>query len=147
MKPYRITALLFVMLLPLAAWSAGPSVLASQVWIRQAPPGVSVMAGYFVLQDMTGEPLTLKSVTSPDFAAVEMHRSFVQDNQEHMEPVPSITLPAHGSVEFKPGGYHLMLMQPKKNLFAGDTVTLTLSFSDGSELTLLAPVRRDPPQH
>jgi copper(I)-binding protein len=147
-KPYRLTvALSLLALLPLAALSAGPSVLASKVWIRQAPPGVSVMAGYFTLQDMTDKPLDLKSVTSPDFGSVEMHRSFVQDNQEHMEPVPSITLPAHGSVEFKPGSYHVMLMQPKKNLFAGDTVTLTLEFSDGSELTLLAPVRRDPPQH
>ena len=147
MRPHRLIAALLLVSLPLVALSAGPSVLASKVWIRQAPPGVSVMAGYFTLQDLTDKPLDLKSVTSPDFASVEMHRSFVQDNQEHMEPVPSITLPAKGSVEFKPGSYHLMLMQPKKNLFAGDTVTLTLAFSDGSELTLLAPVRRDPPQH
>ena len=148
MKPYRlITASLLIVLLPLAGWSAGPSVLASKVWVRQAPPGVSVMAGYFTLQDLTSQPLDLKSVSSPDFASVEMHRSFVKDGQEQMEPVLGITLPAHGNVEFKPGSYHLMLMQPKKNLFSGDTVTLTLEFSDGSELTLLAPVRRDPPQH
>ena len=148
MKPYRlIAALLLVLSSPLTAWSAGPSVLASKVWIRQSPPGVSVMAGYFTLQDLTDKPLDLKSVTSPDFASVEMHRSFVKDNQEQMEPVPGITLPAHGSVEFKPGSYHLMLMQPKKNLFAGDNVTLTLAFSDGSELTLLAPVRREAPLH
>jgi hypothetical protein len=147
-KPYRlIAALLLSLLPPLAAWSAGPSVSAAKVWIRQAPPGVSVLAGYFTLQDLTDKPLDLKSVSSPDFTSVEMHRSFVKDNQEQMEAVPSITLPAHGSVEFKPGSYHLMLMQPKKNLFAGDMVTLTLTFSDGSELTLMAPVRRDPPQH
>jgi copper(I)-binding protein len=147
-KPYRlITVLLLLALLPLSAWSEGPAVSASKVWIRQSPPGVSVLAGYFTLQDLTAKPLDLKSVTSPDFSSVEMHRSFVKDGQEQMEPVPSITLPAHGSVEFKPGSYHLMLMQPKKNFFAGDIVTLTLEFSDGSELTLLAPVRRDPPRH
>ena len=147
MRPSRLPAILSLLLLPIAAWSAGPSVKASHVWIRQAPPGISVLAGYFLLQDLTDKPLELKSVTSPDFASVEMHRSFVKDGQEQMEPVPGITLPAHGSVEFKPGDYHLMLMQPKRNLFAGDVVTLTLEFSDGSELTLMAPVRRDPPQH
>lgn len=146
MKPYRlITALLLFALLPLVAWSAGPTVNASKVWIRQAPPGVSVLAGYFVLQDLTDKPLDLKSISSPDFGSVEMHRSFVKEGQEQMEPVPSITLPAHGSVEFKPGGYHVMLMQPKKNLYAGDMVILTLEFSDGSELTIMAPVRRDEP--
>lgn len=146
MRPYRLIASLLLASLPLIALSAGPSVLASKVWVRQSPPGVTVLAGYFTLQDLTDKPLDLKAVTSPDFGAVEMHRSFVKDGQEQMEPVPNITLPAHGSVEFKPGSYHLMLMQPKKSLFAGDMVTLTLQFSDGSELTLLAPVRRDPPQ-
>lgn len=147
MRPSCLPAILSLLLLPIAAWSAGPSVNASHVWIRQAPPGISVLAGYFLLHDLTDKPLELESVTSPDFASVQMHRSFVKDGQEQMEPVPSVTLPAHGSVEFKPGDYHLMLMQPKRNLFAGDVVTLTLEFSDGSELTLMAPVRRDPPQH
>lgn len=147
MRPSCLPAILSLLLLPIAAWSAGPSVNASHVWIRQAPPGISVLAGYFLLHDLTDKPLELESVTSPDFASVQMHRSFMKDGQEQMEPVPSVTLPAHGSVEFKPGDYHLMLMQPKRNLFAGDVVTLTLEFSDGSELTLMAPVRRDPPQH
>ncbi|HEY3643857.1 MAG TPA: copper chaperone PCu(A)C [Gammaproteobacteria bacterium] len=149
MKPYRLVLILLLLLLtlsPISAWSGGPAVSASKVWIRQSPPGVTVLAGYFTLQDLTDKPLDLKSVSSPNFASVEMHRSFVKDGQEQMAPVLSITLPAHGSVEFKPGSYHLMLMQPKKNLFAGDMVTLTLEFSDGSELTLMAPVRRDPPQ-
>lgn len=136
---------LALLMLPLAAFADGPSVSASHVWIRQAPPGITVMAGYLSLQNLTAKPLELKSVTSPDFGTVEMHRSFVKDGQEQMEPVSSITLPVHGGIEFKPGGYHLMLMQPKKNLFAGDMVTLDLSFSDGSELAIMAPVRRDAP--
>lgn len=148
MKPHRsIPAMALLVLLAFAASGEGPAVNASKVWIRQSPPGVSVLAGYFTLQDLTDKALELDSVTSPDFGSVEMHRSLVKDGQEQMEPVPRITLPAHGSLEFKPGSYHLMLMQPKKNLFAGDIVTLTLAFSDGSQLTLLAPVRRDPPQH
>ena len=64
-----------------------------------------------------------------------------------MQEVAQVLVPAHGSVEFKPGGYHLMLMQPKKNLFSGDLVTLMLKFSDGSELAILANVRREPPAH
>ena len=143
----RRLCLAALLLLPLAAWSDGPEVSASHVWIRQAPPGISVLGGYFTLQNLTDKPLDLKSVSSPEFGSVQMHKSFIKDDQEQMEAVPSITLPAHGSIEFKPGGYHLMLMQPKKNLFPGDMVTLDLSFSDGSELAILAPVRHDPPTH
>ena len=143
----RRPSLAAILLLPLAVFADGPSVGASHIWIRQAPPGINVLAGYLTLQNLTGKPLDLKSITSPDFAATEMHRSFVKDGQEQMEPVPTLTLPAHGSVEFKPGGYHVMLIQPKKNLFPGDIVTLDLSFSDGSELTIMAPVRHDRPAH
>lgn len=143
----RRLCLAFLLLLPVVASGEGPSVNASHVWIRQAPPGINVLAGYFMLQNLTDRSLELKSVASSEFASVEMHRSFVKDGEEQMEPVSSVTIPAHGSIEFTPAAYHLMLMQPRKNLFAGDTVTLNLDFSDGSQLTILAPVRRDPPAH
>ena len=143
----RRLLLAVLLCLPLAAFGDGPSVSANHVWIRQPPPGINVLAAYLTLQNLTGKPLDLTSISSPEFGAVEMHRSFVKDDQEQMEPVASLTLPAHGSVEFKPGSYHVMLMQPKKNLFPGDIVTLDLKFSDGSELTIMAPVRHDPPAH
>jgi periplasmic copper chaperone A len=138
--------LMVAVVLPLAS-AAGPSVRASLVWVRQAPPGIAVLAGYFTLQNLTDQPLTLTTVESRDFGSVEMHRSFIKDGVEEMDPVPSIAIPAHGSVEFKPGGYHLMMMRPKKNLFAGDMAEVTLTFSDGSQLAILAPVRHDPPAH
>jgi len=133
--------------LPTALMADGPSTRVSHVWIREAPPGVDVLGGYFVLENLTKKPLSLTSVSSPDFGSVMMHQTVQQGSEESMQEVPKIDLPPHGSIEFKPGGYHLMLMQPKKNLGAGDTVTLMLAFSDGSELAILAPVRRDPPQH
>ena len=133
--------------LPGALMANGPSTRVSHVWIREAPPGVEVLGGYFTLENLTAKPLTLTAVSSPDFGSVMMHETVQQSGQESMQEVAKIDVPAHGSVEFKPGGYHLMLMQPKKNLGAGDTVTLMLAFSDGSELAILAPMRRDPPLH
>lgn len=129
----------------LPALADGPSTRVSHVWIREAPPGVDVLGGYFTLENLTAKPLTLTGVSSPDFGSVMMHRTVQQGSQESMQEVAKIDLPARGSVEFKPGGYHLMLMQPKKNLYAGDSVTLMLTFSDGSELAIMASVRRDPP--
>ncbi|HEV2110364.1 MAG TPA: copper chaperone PCu(A)C [Gammaproteobacteria bacterium] len=130
-----------------AVMADGPSMRVSHVWIREAPPGVDVLGGYFILENLTAKPLSLTEVSSPDFGSVMMHQTVQQGSQESMQEIARIDLPARGSVEFKPGGYHLMLMQPKKNLFAGDTVTLMLKFSDGSGLAILAPVRRDPPLH
>jgi len=133
--------------LPAAVSADGPTVRVHHVWVREAPPGVDVMGGYFVLENLTENALTLTDVSSPDFASVMMHESVVKDGQESMQEVARIDIPARGSVEFKPGGYHLMLMQPKKNLFSGDMVTLMLKFSDGSELAIMANVRREAPAH
>lgn len=130
-----------------AAAADGPTVRVKHVWVREAAPGVDVMAGYFVLENLTDSPLALTDVSSPEFASVMMHESVQTGTQESMQEVAKIEIPAHGSVEFKPGGYHLMLMQPKKNLSAGDMVTLMLKFSDGSELAILANVRREAPAH
>ncbi len=125
----------------------GPTARVKHVWVREAAPGVDVMAGYFVLENLTDKPLALTDVSSPDFASVMMHESVQTGIQESMQELAKIEIPAHGSVEFKPGGYHLMLMQPKKNLLAGNMVTLMLKFSDGSELAILANVRREAPTH
>lgn len=125
----------------------GPTARVKHVWVREAAPGVDVMAGYFVLENLTDKPLALTDVSSPDFASVMMHESVQTGIQESMQELAKIEIPAHGSVEFKPGGYHLMLMQPKKNLLAGNMVTLMLKFSDGSELAILANVRREAPTY
>ncbi len=133
--------------MPAALATDGPTVRASHIWIREPAPGVDVLAGYFVLENLTDQPLALTQVGSPDFAAVMMHESVVKDGQESMQEVEQVVIPAHGSVEFKPGGYHLMLMQPKKSMYSGDMVTLMLTFSDKSGLTIMAYVRREPPAH
>lgn len=136
--------LLFISMLALAAGFAdGPSARASHVWIRVTPAGVA--AGYLHLDNQTGKPLSLDKVSSADFESVEIHQSIVKDGVESMQPVPKLDIPVQGGVDLKPGSYHLMLMNPHKNLFPNDTVSLTLSFSDGSELLILAPVRRDAP--
>ena len=60
---------------------------------------------------------------------------------ETMREVDSITLPAHGSIDFAPGGFHLMCMSPTDALKPGTTTQMTLSFKDGDALTSDFPVR------
>lgn len=146
MPRYQIFLGLLLLLIAGTASSQGPSVIANRVWIREAPPGVEVMAGYMMLTNQTDQAVTLDKVTSPDFGEVTLHRTLLQKNVDNMQAVKSLPIPAHNSVTLTPGGYHLMLMHPIKPLYDGDLVTLTLVFSDQSSLTIMAPVRRDPPQ-
>jgi copper(I)-binding protein len=60
--------------------------------------------------------------------------------QMTMTPVDKIELKAGNAVEFKPGGYHIMMMELAKPLKVGDTITLTLTLAKAGTVTVQAPV-------
>jgi copper(I)-binding protein len=57
-----------------------------------------------------------------------------------MEQVLSLKIDGHSSVEFKPGGYHLMVFEPEDQLKAGQERKLTLYFNDGNRVFTQAKV-------
>ena len=58
--------------------------------------------------------------------SVQMHEMAMTGDIMKMREVDAVRLPAGQWVEFKPGGYHLMLMGLKKPIVAGDKIPLTL---------------------
>jgi protein SCO1/2 len=58
-----------------------------------------------------------------------------------MKQVERIVVEAHQRVRLEPGGAHLMLIDLKRDLRAGDAVELDLTFHDGSTRKVTAQVR------
>jgi len=85
------------------------------------------------------------AATSPVAGLVEIHEMAMEGNVMKMRAVPALDLPAGKAVDFKPGGYHVMLMDLKRVLKAGDTVSVTLVVEgkDGKResVEVKAPVR------
>lgn len=136
-------ALWVVLVVVLAACSAGgPDLQVEDAWVRAAPPDATAMAGYMVVHNRTSADRALSGARSPDFGAVEIHRTVVENGVARMEPAEHAVVPAVGELTLAPGGMHLMLMRPAHALAPGDTVTLILSFDDGSTVEVRAPVQR-----
>ncbi|MBF0152313.1 MAG: copper chaperone PCu(A)C [Magnetococcales bacterium] len=116
-----------------------------KAWVREAPPAMQVTAAYMVLKNASAKPVVLTSVTTPDFAKVELHETVQHQGQAHMQAVKELSIPARGHVTLQPGGHHLMLIAPQKNtpLRTGDQVSLTLTFKEGKPLTVTAMVKKD----
>lgn len=95
-------------------------------WIRATAPGQTVAGGYMKIT--SEKPLTLISVSTPLTHRAELHHMSMQGGVMKMRAVPKIALPAGETVELKPGGYHLMLMNLSGPLHPGDTVPVTLTF-------------------
>jgi len=58
-----------------------------------------------------------------------------------MRPIPRLDIPAGGSVEFKPGSYHIMLIELVAPLKAGDKIDITLMFEKAGEVKVAAEVK------
>ena len=58
-----------------------------------------------------------------------------------MQPVARLEIPAGGTVQLAPGGYHIMLIGLTKDLNVGDTVQVTLKFEKAGDVTVTAQVR------
>ncbi len=137
MRHFRALLLLACALVPPTLWatSTAPALRAEHAWIRLLP-GDLPAAGYMVLENHTDKPHQLTSVSSPDFGMVMLHKSVRSSGVQHMQHVDSVTIPAHGKVAFKPGGYHLMLMKRVGQLKVGQVAVMILHFKDGGSLSV-----------
>ena len=127
----------------LAAGAAQAQVTVQDAWVRATVPQQKGTGAFMQLH--SAKDVRLVAASSPSAPIVEVHEMALQDNVMRMRHVPGLELPAGKTVELKPGGYHVMLMDLPAQVKAGDTVPLTLVFEgkDGQResVQVQAPVR------
>jgi copper(I)-binding protein len=143
-----------------AASAASGAMTVTGAWMRPSPMVAGADAAYFVMTNGTGQDDALISVSSPISATVEIHETYTVQSTAMpaasggtmpsgtsgapmmlMRPVDSISIAAGATVELKPGGYHIMIIDPKEQPATGSTVELTLTFLKAPPVTVMAEVR------
>jgi copper(I)-binding protein len=118
-------------------------------WVRASVQGQLATGAFMKLKSKDGAQLV--SVSSPIAGITEVHEMKLEGDVMKMRAVPALDLPAGKTVELKPGGYHVMLMDLKTALKKDSTVPMTLVFKDAkgvqSTLTLKVPVAVVPTAH
>ena len=137
---YLVGLILALTAIAAAAEEAGVSI--RDAWVREAPPGATMMAGYMVLKNNTPRSQVLVAARSSGFGTVMIHRTVVKGGLTGMEHAPKIELLPNASLLFAPGGYHLMLLNPKRALHAGDRVDINLEFLGGLVIPVAYEVRK-----
>lgn len=97
-------------------------------------------AAYGTFEWRGDRPLVIAAWYSDEYAAVDLHRTVRHDGLSRMEPVAQPVIPAGGRLTLEPGGMHLMLMTPGRNLQPGDTVGITLQSDNGRSFRFDFPV-------
>lgn len=115
---------------------AGAEVTVTDAWIRGTVATQKATGAFMKLKST--ENARLVAATSPAANIVEVHEMAMKDNIMTMRAVDAIELPAGKTVELKPGGYHVMLIDLVKPLAAGEKVPvqLTVVGKDGKKATV-----------
>jgi copper(I)-binding protein len=98
-------------------------------WARPTPQGAQTGAVYLSLENTGSEADTLVSANSPAAGKTQFHRTIDEGGAMKMRPAEGVELAPGATVEFKPGGYHIMLLDLKQRLAEGQNVPLTLTFA------------------
>ena len=141
-----ISFCLFLMLVEIANGiepvnsTLGPTV--ERAWVRAMPPGQQNTAAYFALKNNGDVNIVITGASSDIAREAQIHRSQHIDGYMRMERLESVALGPGESVEFTPGGIHMMLLGLEQMPAVGSTVTLCLLLASGPAVCVDAPVRK-----
>lgn len=138
----RFVMLAVAGLLSTAAF-AQAQVQATDPWIRATVPAQKATGAFMQLK--ASKAARLVAASSPAAGRVEIHQMEMQGQTMRMHAVEGIDLPAGQAVNLASGGYHIMLLDLKRQLKDGEQVPLTLTVqgADGKrdKVDLTVPVR------
>lgn len=120
---------------------AASTVTVSDQWVKAVPSGMTGLFG--TLKNSGDREVTVVSAASPVAGQVELHEVVGQPGGSALMRAKDggFAIPANGTHILAPGADHVMLMDIKEPLQAGNDVEMTLTFDDGSTLPFTAQVR------
>lgn len=107
---------------------AAPQVEVSEAWVRGAVPQQRATGAFMRLR--AGAPLRLVGASSPVAGRAEVHEMRMEGDLMRMRQIDSLPIPAGETVQLRPGGYHIMLLELKRQPGAGERIPLRLEFED-----------------
>ena len=119
----------------------GADVEIEGAYARASIPNVPNSAAFFVIKNNSDKDIAITSANSDVAEKNELHTHIKENEMMKMMKIEKLVVPAKSSLELKSGGDHVMLMGLKKELKAGDEISLELSFSDGDKKSIKVPVK------
>jgi len=139
------------------------SIKVTNPWARASSATAAAGAAYMTIQNTGTAADALVGASSPAAKTTEVHETVAMQSAAPsagmgmgspdpsasaapggmmgMQPVARLEIPAGGTVELKPGSYHIMLIDLTKELKPGDKIEITLTFEKAGEIKVSAEVR------
>jgi copper(I)-binding protein len=100
-----------------------------QPWSRALPKGATVAVGYMKIKNTGTEPDRLVGGATPVAAKFEIHEMTMEKGVMRMRPLPAgVEIKPGETVELKPSGMHIMMMDVKQPIVRGKPFKASLTF-------------------
>lgn len=139
---YFFTAL--ILLVTISCGAEQEQVMEEEVVEERVRPAASggTSAAYFSYSNNLNKPDTLISVNSLIARETQVHESYeTEDGMMGMREQKEVIIPSGGSVVFKQGGLHVMMMDLREDLSAGDSVRIELELKLAGKVSTVLQVK------
>lgn len=106
-------------------------------------PGAKATAGYFELKNTGKDKLTVELTEMKPFKHIETHETVKENEQAKMVQVERFEVAPNSTLELAPGGKHLMLFEPQKDLKVGQKLKGTLKINDKTSVVEFKVIARE----
>lgn len=97
-------------------------------WVRGTVQGQTSTGAFMSLR--SAKDVSVVGAESPVAGNAQVHEMKMEGDVMKMRPVQKLVLPAGKTVELKPGGYHVMLTDLKRQMKKGEIVPIRLRIQD-----------------
>ncbi len=129
-----------VLLSILFLFQNGNNITVKNTWMRPAPESFNT-AVYCTIINSGNNPDTLYKVTSGISDDIQIHETYKKDDMMGMRQVKNLVVAPHDSLVFKPGGYHIMVMNLKENAVINNSKKFTLDFRKAGKIEIEAEAK------
>lgn len=127
---------------PAAAETAASSIVLTDPWSRETAEGQNAGGAFMTIANAGTAADRLTGGSTPVAGRVEIHTMTMENDVMRMRQLEDgLEIPAGGEVTLKPGSFHVMLMDLKRPLKAGEKVPLTLTFAGAGTMETTLDVR------
>ena len=139
MSKHPIIASAFALLLALAASAqAEPSrigdIVVEQAWARATTPSAKTGATYLAIRNTGTQSERILSMETPVAGHAMTHQTRQEGDVLRMSEADPLSISPDGTLEMKPVGTHIMLMDLKGGLKVGQQFPLTITFEKAGKV-------------
>jgi copper(I)-binding protein len=141
-NPIFLTIIVGIVIgLPTHAHHADTDIRIENAYVPQLPPTTMSRAAYLTIINDSGKKRTITNIHAVGFQMAHFHQTVMKDGVMSMNSIPSLEIKPGETLNLKPGGLHIMLMNPDKSLANNDEVLISLSFANGDSVNFVALVQ------